>query len=286
MARSKQSEQERAEFLEAIKTDFDDRLARLATDPAEWVTFLETVAEFGAQYTLNNQFLLLWQAEQRQMTPTFFLPFGNKAGTGGWKKHGRRVRAGRRRSTRGLRSGAGRPRTRPPDGWPPGRKVVRDEQGRPVMQVVGFHLAPTFDLSPTDGAPFEVPTVQRARRVQAAGGQTPKLIEGEDPTGVYDDIVKLITDAGYSFDLAAPGSQYQCRANGVKVTGVGFRQVLVRDDQPRRGRADARPHAPNGHEPRPAHAARAETETQHRLSTAPAPAGVCTVPRPGSHRRR
>jgi hypothetical protein len=230
MARSRQSEQERAELLEAIKADFDDRLARLATDPDEWVTFLETVAEFGAQYTLNNQFLLLWQAEQRQMTPTFFLPFGNKAGTSGWKKYGRRVRAGekafyvwapiRRRPTEdeAARSEAA------------GRKVIRDEQGRPVVQVVGFHLSPTFDLSQTDGEPFEVPTVQRARRVQAAGGQTPQLLDGEDPTGVYHDLVKLITAAGYAFELAAPGSRYLGRANGVTVTGVGVRQVLVRDD--------------------------------------------------------
>jgi hypothetical protein len=103
---------------------------------------------------------------------------------------------------------------------------VRDEQGRPVVQVVGFHLVSTFDLSQTDGEPFEVPTVQRARRVQAAGGQAPRLLEGEDPTGVYDDIVNLIKDAAYSFDLAAPRSKYLGRAYRVTVTGVGVRQVL------------------------------------------------------------
>jgi hypothetical protein len=230
MARSTQSEQERAVFLEEIKADFDTRLARLAADPDQWVTFLETVAEFGARYTLNNQFLLLWQAEKRQMTPTFFLPFGNRAGTSGWKKHGRSPRAGekafyvwapvRRRPSEdeAAKSEAA------------GRKVIRDEQGRPVVQVVGFHLSPTFDLAQTDGEPFEVPTVQRARRSQAAGGQLPRLLEGEDPTGVHDDLVKLIIDAGYAFDLAAPGSRYLGRANGVTVTGVGVRQVLVRDD--------------------------------------------------------
>ena len=40
MARTQQSEQERAELLERIKADFDARLARLAADPAEWVTFI------------------------------------------------------------------------------------------------------------------------------------------------------------------------------------------------------------------------------------------------------
>jgi hypothetical protein len=230
MARSTMSDEEYAQLLETIKADFDDRLARLAESPAEWVTFLETVAEFGAQYTLNNQFLLLMQAEQRQMTPTYFLPFGNKDGTSGWKKYGRGVRKGRD-LLQGVGAGpasAQRGRGRTAGGR--GRKIIRDEQGRPVVQVVGFFLSPTFDLSQTDGEPFEVPTVQRARRVQTAGGQTPQLLEGEDPTGVYDDLVKLIKDAGYAFDLAAPGSKYLDRRNGVTVTGPGVRQVLVRDD--------------------------------------------------------
>ena len=55
MARKKLSEQERAELLESIKTDFDARLARLAADPAEWVTFLETVAEFDASVLVTKE---------------------------------------------------------------------------------------------------------------------------------------------------------------------------------------------------------------------------------------
>jgi hypothetical protein len=235
MARSQKSAQEsaqqREELIEAIKADFDERLARLAADPAEWVTFIETVAGFGAQYTLNNQFALLMQAEQRQMTPTFFLPFGNKEGTSGWKKHGRSVRKGEKAFYVWAPV-----RRRPTDEeaarWEAeGRKVQRDEHGRPAIQVVGFRLSATFDLSQTDGEqPFEVPTVQRARRLKAAGGLLPQLLDGDDPTGAYDDIVKLIKDAGYSFDLAAPGTKYLETANGVTVTGPSIRQVLVRDD--------------------------------------------------------
>jgi hypothetical protein len=126
MARSKQSEQEHAELLEAIKAGFDARLARLAADPAEWVTFIETVAEFGAQYTLHNQFLLLMQAEEREMTPTFFPPFGNKDGSSGWKKHGRRVRAGEKAFSvwAPIRR---RPSEHEAPRWEAqGRKVVRD----------------------------------------------------------------------------------------------------------------------------------------------------------------
>jgi hypothetical protein len=165
------SDEECAELLESIKTDFDARLAKLAMDPAEWVTFLETVAAFGAQYSLNNQFLLLMQAEQRQMTPMFFLPFGNKDATSGWKKYRRHVREGetgfkvwapvKRRPTEqeAARSEAA------------GRKVVRDERGRPVVQVVGFHLVPTFDLSQTDGEPFEVPTVHGPAETRSRAGK-------------------------------------------------------------------------------------------------------------------
>ena len=229
-ARTEQSEQDRTALLDKIKADFDARLAKLAADPAEWVTFIETVAGFGAQYTLHNQFLLLMQAEERQMTPTFFLPFGNKAGTSGWKKHQRCVRKGEKafKVWAPIRR---RPTEDEAQRWEAeGRTVKRDEHGRPIEQLVGFRLSSTFDLSQTDGEPFEAPTVQRARRIQAAGGQMPQLLNGDDPTGVYDDIVKLIKDAGYAFDLAAPGSRYLATANGVTVTGLGVRQVLVRDD--------------------------------------------------------
>lgn len=230
MAKSRTSEQERSELLGKIKADFDERLAKLAADPSEWVSFMETVADFGAQYTLNNQFLLLMQAEQRRMNPTFFLPFGNKDGTTGWKKHGRSVRNGEK-AFYVWAPIKRRPTEEEASGWEAeGRKVARDDQGRPTVQVVGFRLSPTFDISQTDGEPFEVPSVQRARRVKAAWGMLPQLLEGDDPTGVFDDVVKLIKDAGYAFDLAAPGSPYLGSANGVTVTGPGLRQVLVRDD--------------------------------------------------------
>jgi hypothetical protein len=224
------SGQERAELLDKIKADFDARLARLAADPAEWVTFIETVASFGAQYTLHNQFLLLMQAEERQMTPTFFLPFGNKAGTTGWKKHKRRVRRGEK-AFYVWAPVRRRPSEEEAHRWEvEGRKVQRDEHGRPVIQVVGFRLSATFDLSQTDGEPFEVPTIQRARRIKTPGGPAPQLLEGEDPTGVFDDVIKLIKDAGYAFDLAAPDSQHLGTANGITLTGPDLRQVLVRDD--------------------------------------------------------
>jgi hypothetical protein len=98
------------------------------------------------------------------------------------------------------------------------------------VQVVGFTLAPTFELSQTDGEqPFEVPTVQRIRRQRMSGAGTPHLLGGHDPTDAFDDIVKLIKDSGYSFELAPPGSHYLGTANGVTVGG-DMRLVKVRDD--------------------------------------------------------
>ena len=203
MARSRKSTQEHDELLDKIKADFDARLAKLAADPAKWVTFIETVASFGAQYTLNNQFLLLMQAEERQMDPTFFLPFGNKTGTSGWKKHGRSVRKGEK-AFYVWAPIKRRPKEEKASRWEAeGRMVKRDEHGRPAIQVVGFRLSATFDLSQTDGEPFEVPTVQRARRIKAAGGVLPQLLEGDDPTGAHDEIV---TQLGRVFTRGGHGN--------------------------------------------------------------------------------
>ncbi len=110
-----------------------------------------------------------------------------------------------------------------------GRKVRRDPDGRPSVQIVGFRLEFTFDVSQTDGEPFEVPTVQRLRRQRFSSAGVPQLLTGDDPTDAFDDVVKLIKDAGYNFELAAPGSRFLGAANGVTVGG-DVMLVKVRDD--------------------------------------------------------
>jgi hypothetical protein len=95
-----QSRQEREAFLAAIKADFDQRLAALAGDPHQWVTFIDQVAVFGARYSLGNQLLLMMQAEQRGIEPQYFLPYGNRHGSSGWRQHQRQVRAGERANGR------------------------------------------------------------------------------------------------------------------------------------------------------------------------------------------
>lgn len=224
-----QSEEERDAFLTKIKADFDERLAAFAADPQQWVTFIDTVAEFGAQYSLGNQLLLLMQADERGIAPTFFLPYGSKDASTGWLQHSRQVRKGEA-SFKVWAPIKRRPTEEQAREWEAaGRTVRREPNGRPAVQVVGFRLASTFDLSQTDGEPFEVPTVQRLRRQRLSAAGTPQLLTGDDPTGAFDDVVTLITNAGYRFELAPPGSPYLGSANGVTVAG-DVNLVRVRDD--------------------------------------------------------
>ena len=224
------TEQEREQLLERARADFQQRLARIAADPAQWVTFIEAIALFGAQYSMGNQWLLLMQAAERNIEPRFFLPFGNKDGTSGWKAVGRHVRAG---ETGFLIWAPVRRRLSEAEAHEreaAGRKVARDADGRPSIQVVGFRPASTFELSQTDGADFEPPTVQRKRTLKAIGGRTAELLTGDDPTGAYDDTLALIKAEGYDFELTPPGNPYLGRANGITVKGAGIQLVRVRDD--------------------------------------------------------
>ena len=48
--------------------------------------FIDQVAHFGARYSLGNQLLLMMQADERGLTPQFFLPYGKKDRSTGWLK--------------------------------------------------------------------------------------------------------------------------------------------------------------------------------------------------------
>jgi hypothetical protein len=230
MANKSRTDEDYATLLGKIKADFDERLARMAAEPTRWIEFIEHVATFGAQYSLTNQMLLLAQAEERGVEPRYFLPYGNKDGSTGWKAHQRWVRAGET-AFKVWAPVKRRPTEEQAAQWEAaGRTVKRDQQGRPVVQVVGFRLANTFELSQTDGAPFEPPTVARQRRIYARARQSPQLLAGDDPTGAYDDLVTLIGNENYGYALVPPGSGYLGDANGVTVTRPGMRVVQVRDD--------------------------------------------------------
>jgi hypothetical protein len=220
----------RAELLATFKADFDTRLAQMAAEPTRWVEFIDHVATFGAQYSLGNQILLLVQAEERGIEPRYFLPYGGKDGSTGWKARKRFVRAGEK-AFKIWSPVRRRPTEEQASEWEAaGRTVKRDPSGRPAVQVVGFRLANTFELSQTDGEPFEPPTVLVRRRVQKRDGLDPQALTGDDPTGAFDDLVTLITDEGYDFALAAPHTGHLGAAHGVTVRGGGIRMVQVRDD--------------------------------------------------------
>lgn len=223
------TDDEREAFIADIGEKFKARLAGMANNPAEWVHFLEEVAVFGAQYSLNNQFMLQEQTMLRGIEPTFFLPYGNRQGTSGWLKERRHVRAGE--SAFYVWAPINR---RPSEEWAKsmeaaGRKVRRDANGKLIKQVCGFRLSSTFDLSQTDvtipfADAFVVPTVQVKRSTKLLGGKNAELLTGEDPTGAYDDVVKLIGAAGFGYSLV-PKIKGSPGANGV--TRYGPRVVEV-----------------------------------------------------------
>ncbi|WP_090803798.1 ArdC family protein [Asanoa ishikariensis] len=216
-------------MLAKIKADFDARLAAMAARPAQWMEFMDQVATFGARYSLSNQILLLVQAEERGIEPRFFLPYGKKDGSTGWKAQKRHVR----KDETGFKVWAPvrrRPTEEQAAEWEAaGRRVKREASGRPAVQVVGFTLASTFELSQTEGAPFEPPTVMVRRRV-AQRGNSPQLLVGEDPTGVFDDLVTLIKGEGYGYELVSPSTGHLGGANGVTVRRRGLQFVQVRND--------------------------------------------------------
>jgi antirestriction protein ArdC len=226
---------EREQLIEKINRELHARLERMASGPDQWLEFIDQVATFGAQYSLGNQVLLWWQAQERGIEPRYFLPYGRKDGSTGWLAQGRQVRKGEK-SYKIWAPIKRRPTEDEVARWAAnGRTVKRDRDGRPSYMVFGWKLASTFELSQTDGEPFEVPSVQVRRRVKVAN-HSPQLLLGEGPTGAFDDTVKLIKDAGYSFDLVAPGTDYLSgphrNANGITVKNpaAGVQVVQVRDD--------------------------------------------------------
>lgn len=236
-APTEEQQQARREAMQAAHEDMMARLERLAADPVEWLEFIETVAEWGARYSLGNQILLMGQAAERGIEPRMFMAYGARDGSSGWRKHKRTVMAGqtgfsiwapvKRRVREDERADYER-RT--------GRRLVRDVQNRLPVVVVGWKFERTFELSQTAPLPpwadnYVVPTVQVRRQVKLHGGKQAVLLDGGDPTGVYDDVVAMIRGAGYDYALAEPGSAYLGAANGVTVAGDdGTRLVRVRGD--------------------------------------------------------
>lgn len=218
------SDEELDAKVAALKATHEAAVTQLLNDPAQWVEFLDTVAQFGARYSFGNQLLILVQAQKRGFAPRMVQAFG------AWQQAGRLVKKGEKAlqiwapiTRRFTEAEAAEHEART------GRRVRRDEQGRLPQRVVGWKIASVFDVSQTEGADVEVPEpVQVTRRVRAPGSTLPELLTGEDVTGMQDEVVRLIRAEGFSFELAAPTDMLVFGANGV--TDGPNKTVQVRAD--------------------------------------------------------
>jgi hypothetical protein len=234
--RPRLSDEEREARVTELKATLDTAVDRLLNDPEQWVTFLETVANFAGQYSFGNQLLILAQAQHRGFEPTMTLPAGDLAAlragrkpTFGWAKLGRYPRTGEK----GLRI------------WRPAmkryteaeyqeltRKPKRDAQGRPPTRLIGFNIEHVFDVSQTDGEPVDPPApVTIRRQVRAQGVAAPVLLTGQDTTGSLAEVIALIEKRGYTYSRRSRAEFAEggmAGANGV--TFHAHTHVWVRDD--------------------------------------------------------
>lgn len=232
-ARPRKTDEERTAELTAIKATLDAAVKTLAESPDQWVEFLTTVSQFAARYSANNQLLIMAQCHSRGFQPTMVRPYGTRdkatgkarsGWAGGWLTLGRNVTKGQT----GLK--IYRPvlkRMTEEEAAAKGGNVRRDAKGRLPERIVGWALASVFDITQTEGDDVEVPApLTISRKVRAPGGAMPELLTGEDTTGALDGIVKMIKDAGYSFDTVDPAELGG--ANGQ--TDGAAKRVTVRND--------------------------------------------------------
>jgi antirestriction protein ArdC len=129
------------------------------------------------------------------------MPYGNKAGTSGWKSVGRQVRKGEK----GLGIFA------------PIRRKTEDDDGNGKYVVVGFRVAHVFDVSQTDGEPLpEMPA--------------PEFLEG-DALDVAP-LVDYAAELGFTIEFVDPEDDRLRRGAGYAngVTNYSKSTILVRND--------------------------------------------------------
>jgi antirestriction protein ArdC len=153
----------------ATKTDRDERLEQMhealvkKTDALVtsegWMEYLRFAAQFR-QYSFNNTMLILIQCPHASRVASYKK----------WQELGRQVRKGEK----GLQIFA-----------PMMRKRRDEETGEDRQFLSGFRLVPTFDVSQTDGDPLPE-DVSR-----------PTLLDGEDPEGLFEALVKIANLNGY-----------------------------------------------------------------------------------------
>lgn len=182
---------EQAAKVTELTEKLHSAVAELTTS-AGWTRMLKTAARFH-RYSARNMLLLLIQAGERGTEIT------RVAGYRAWQALGRQVRRGEKSY----------------DVLAPIRRRVSPEEAaeratagqsayeadaRPTTAVYGFRMEHVFDISQTDGAPLStMPAV-------------PYLVGG-GPTGLWEAIAELITEAGFQIIRATLGSGIRGETN-------------------------------------------------------------------------
>lgn len=188
-----QTEDERDAEIAEIKAQFDDAVLALATD-AGWTEMVQTIANFGAKYSMHNQLLILQQAHQQNFDPE--LVNSRTA----WEKLGRTVVEG----------------ARPLRVWAPARYTLRGDAAREYAArkrikwtgqsfpiVKGFTIESVYDLADTEGAEVAKPEpIVRRYYAGTTPLPSPVLLTGDDNTDSLALVVREIEARGWTFELA------------------------------------------------------------------------------------
>ncbi|WP_328384358.1 ImmA/IrrE family metallo-endopeptidase (plasmid) [Micromonospora zamorensis] len=196
---------ERQAKLAALHERIADEVGKL-TDGDQWRKWLAFAAKFHG-YSFNNVMLIMSQRPDATWVA-------------GYKRWAQVFDRQVRKREKGIailapiskRVSVGEPQNQAEDTKEP------EEQTNPNVRVLhGFKPAYVFDISQTDGPDIDVPAGPTLADV------TPQLLTGEAPQGLWDELVRVATENGYTV------ARGHCNgANGF--TDYTARLIKVRDD--------------------------------------------------------
>jgi hypothetical protein len=135
----------------------------------DWTSFLKIAAKFR-KYSANNCMLIHWQRPDAERVASF----------GTWKSLKRSVKKGEK-----AISIIG-----------PCRVKISEDDEDPVYAIRGFKVVSVFDITQTDGEPLD-------------DGNLTTILESGAPEGMWDSMVTLADNAGYTVSYGDTG-----KANG------------------------------------------------------------------------
>ncbi|MDR0488796.1 MAG: ssDNA-binding domain-containing protein [Propionibacteriaceae bacterium] len=201
------TQDERDERLTDLHTSISEQVSRLTSEQA-WKDYLKIAARFH-HYSFNNQMLIMVQNPEAR----------HVAGYRRWQHMGRQVRKGET-GIAILAPVTKREVTSTPSDPMSWRDLGYKESPKPgevtrtkMVSVKGTFV---FDYDQTDGDPIEALEIRK-----------PRLVEGAAPHGLWESVVDLIQDQGFTVH-DVNNSEVIHGANGV--TDFADRTVQVRRD--------------------------------------------------------